>query len=442
MSAQRISRRRFIQTTGAAAGMLTIGVHSNRAAEPSKSPNEKLNIGMIGTANQAEFSISSLKHENLAAFCDVDEVYLGKASTRFPKAMKFQDFRKLIEQKDLDAVAICTPDHIHAPATLMALLAGKHVYCEKPLTHTVEEAQLVVKAANANKELATQMGNQIHASDNYRRVVELIQGGAIGKVKEVHTFVHRGWSGNGRPEKTDPVPKTLNWDLWLGPAPKRPFTEKAYHPGNWRRFWDFGGGTLGDMGCHHIDLPMWALDLRGPTNITSREKSTAEEAAPAGQIIDYHFAAPKSKDELHVGKLKLTWYGSESVPKEIEGIKISGDGSLFVGEKGILFADYSRNKLYPEADFKDFKPPQQSIPKSVGHHQEWINACKTGSPTLCNFDYAGRLTATVLLGNAAFRANTTIHWDAETMTVMDAKSEPHAFISKGYRKGWELPKIS
>ena len=260
------NRREFLkQSALAGVALAGAGYFSSRSLAVRVSPNAKLSIGCIGTANQAQFSIGNVSGENIVAVCDVDDNFLDKAKADFPKAEAFHDFRKLLDRKDIDAVTIATPDHIHAPATLMALHSGKHVYCEKPLTHTVAEARLVTETAKKLK-LATQMGTQIHASDNYRRVVEILQAGTIGKVSEVHTWAGRSWGGGDRPKEMPPVPPTLQWDLWLGPAPERPY-HPTYLPTNWRKWWDFGGGNIGDMACHHMDLPFWRSDcvIRRPS---------------------------------------------------------------------------------------------------------------------------------------------------------------------------------
>jgi predicted dehydrogenase len=309
---------------------------------------------------------------------------------------------------------------------------GKHVYCEKPLTHSVYEARVCAETAKTMK-VATQMGTQIHADNNYRRVVEIIRSGAIGRVTEVHVWVGKGWGGGDRPTKADPVPKYLHWDLWLGPAPERPFAAGRYHPANWRRWWDFGGGTLGDMACHYMDLPFWALDLRHPRTIEAEGPAVHPETCPLGLVVRYTF--PK-RGELP--PVSLTWYDGNKIPNgEVAGHKVPGQGVMFVGSGGQMYADYGRYKLYPEERFKDFNPPKQSIPNSIGHYNEWIQACKEGTPTTCNFDYSGALTEAVLLGNVAFRTGKKLHWDAENLKATGAPAADQ-FIRREYRKGWTL----
>ncbi len=429
--AHRHNRREFFQQTALAGATLAAsGYFTSSAAAESKSPNEKLNIGMIGVNNQARFSLGNLRGENIIALCDIDDRYLADVAKDLPQAAKINDFRKLLEHPGLDAVAVCTPDHIHAPATVMALRAGKHVYCEKPLTHNVYEARLVAKTAAETKK-ATQMGTQIHATDNYRRVVEVIRSGAIGPVREAHTWAGRSWGGGDRPKDMPPVPAYLHWDLWLGPAPERPY-HPTYLPANWRKWWDFGGGNLADMACHHMDLPFWALELRAPLTVAAEGPPVHPETCPLGLIVHYEF--PSRGD---APPLKLTWYDGDKIPPKIQGVETGGGGNLFVGDRGMLRADYGSYKLYPEAEFKDFKPPAPTIPNSIGHHAEWIKACKTGSPTTCNFDYSGALTEAVLLGNVAYRTGEKLQWDAAALKAVNC-AKADEFIRRAYRKGWEL----
>jgi predicted dehydrogenase len=355
----------------------------------------------------------------------VDESRIGPIRQAHPKAAFFTDFRKLIEAKGIDAVVVSTPDHMHASPTLMALRSGLHVFCEKPLTHTVKEARLVAEAAARHKRV-TQMGTQIHAGSNYRRVVELIQSGAIGKVSEVHTWVGTTYHGNGKRPPADPVPKTLDWDLWCGTALDRPYS-KAYVPFWWRRYWAFGGGALNDMACHHMDLPFWALKLRHPVRVSAEGSPPTEETCSEWTIVQYEFPG-----------LQLTWYDGGRQPKLLSDLKIKwGGGNLFVGDKGMLLADYGNHRLLPEEKFKDFERPKPTIPDSVGHYKEWVMACKNGGPTTCNFDYSGALTECVLLGTVAYRSGKAFEWDPVEMKTKGAP-EAQAFVSKEYRKGWEI----
>ncbi len=433
------NRRSFLKTSaaGSAAALSSSLFVSEASAKASLSPLEKLNIACIGTANRAAEDVNGVMSENIVAIVDVDSNYLNKAKAMLTEKNKLEprtyaDYREMIDQEGdkIDAVVIGTADHHHAPASIRAIRAGKHVYCEKPLTHTVFEARLIATEAK-KRGLATQLGTQIHAENNYRRVVEIIQAGVIGDVTDVHVWVGKGWGGGERPAKADPVPASLNWDLWLGPAPERPYADGQYHPANWRRWWDFGQGTLGDMACHYMDLPFWALDLKHPVRCEAEGPDVHPETCPQGLIVKYDFPARGSMPAL-----KLTWYDGDLIPKKIAGQSVPANGVMFVGKNGSLFSDYSRYRLFPADKFADFKPPAESIPNSIGHHAEWIKACKDGSPTTCNFDYSGALTETVLLGNVAYRTGKAIEWDAENLV---AKNVPEAakLITKEYRAGWE-----
>ena len=429
----QFTRRQFLRNgTLATAGFV---LARTGVLGKGRSPNEKLNIGVVGTANRARGNIAGVEHENIVALCDIDDTFLAAAAERHPRAKTYNDFRRLLEQKDVDAVVISTADHTHAVATAAALKAGKHVYCEKPLTHTVFEARMVSRLAAKNRRLATQMGIQIHAGDNYRRVVELVQSGAIGPVRECHVWCSRDWSGGGRPADTPPTPRHIHWDLWLGPAPVRPY-HPEYHPKNWRRWWDFGGGTLADMGCHFLDLVFWALHLRAPKTIEATGPPVNPETTPAWLIVKYEFAA-----RANMPPLRLIWYHGENEvrpPLLQEGrVPKWENGVLFVGDSGMLLADYGRRCLLPEAQYADFQPPAPFIRDSIGHHNEWIKACKTGSPTSCNFDYGGALTETVLLGNVAYRTGHKLEWNAARLKVENSKLAM-SYVQQKYRKGWTL----
>lgn len=449
-----MNRRDFIRGTIFTGAIYSgLGLRARAETDPSKwrkqSPNDKLNIGCIGTANQARFSIGNVKHENIVAFCDVDENYLGKAIKDFPKAEKYTDFRKLLERTDLDAVVVATPDHIHAPASAMALRNGLHVYCEKPLTHSVFEARTLAQLAAKNKRV-TQMGTQIHAEDNYRRVVEKIQAGAIGGVTEVHVWCGKGWNDGRFIKDEKKCPPTLSWDLWLGPAPEHPY-QSNIHPANWRRYWDFGGGTLGDMGCHYTDLPFWALKLRHPLTCEAQGPAVHPEGTPADLHVTWTFPPREAMPAV-----TLHWYDGGKRPdllstplftdlkqkskangKDVEQPQKWPSGVLFVGQKGMLIADYGRHRLLPDEQFKDYVAPAPTIAKSIGHHNEWIQAIKTGGQSLCNFDYSGALTETILLGNIAFRVGKKLEWDAENLKATNCP-DADKFIRREYRKGWEL----
>lgn len=453
---RKINRRDFVRSTSTLAAAGAMGVWGAPQRAWSASPNEKLNLAFIGVANKGGDNVNQLASENAYALCDVDSKFLGQSAGRFPKAKTYRDYRSMLEkeEKNIDGVVVSTADHNHAPATSRALVMGKHVYCEKPLTHSVQEARVIAELAKKHK-VATQMGTQIHAGDNYRRVVEIVQSGGIGKVNEVFCWCNKGWS-NGRfgPEK--PVPANLDWDLWLGPAKKRPFSEQQVplengttaiepiHPFSWRRLWEFGSGTFGDMACHVMDLPFWALGLRYPTMVQATGPEVHPDGATAWCKADYEFPREGGKEPL-----KLHWsdggrhHELVAQTKDHDGQPLSkwGLGTLFVGDKGMLLADYGRRQLLPKDKFADYQPPAQTIANSIGHWAEWAKACKTGGPTTCNFDYSGALTESVLLGVVAYRTGKRLEWDATKLTATNC-SEAERFIRKEYRKGWELAKLA
>ncbi|HEY2953023.1 MAG TPA: Gfo/Idh/MocA family oxidoreductase [Verrucomicrobiae bacterium] len=440
------TRRGFLRSTSLAGGAFLLGAP---ALLRGKSPNEKLNIAIIGAGGRGASNTQSVNSETIVALCDVSENNLNKAAQKYPQARKYTDFRKLYDDaKDFDAVVVSTAEHTHAFATLPALQLGKHVYCEKPLTHCVWEARHIAEAAKKTK-VATQMGTQMHATENFRRVVELVQSGAIGPVREAHVWVSRAWGWQtpdeaaankdivtvqNRPKDSMPVPEGVHWDLFLGPAPERPFHE-VYWPGpKWYRWWDFGSGTMSDLGSHWIDMPFWALQLRHPLTIEAHGPPPQAEIAPASMSATYEYEARGDMPAV-----KLTWYQGTAKPAYFLEKKIPAwdSGALFIGDKGLLLAAYNKFVLLPEADFTDFKGPEPFIPRVRGHHEEWIEACKTGKPTGSNFDYGGALTEANHLGNVAYRVGKKLEWDP---VKLQAKNCPEAerYIRKKYRKGWTL----
>jgi len=429
------NRREFLKRSAVSATALSAGVHTWADAQADESsPNSKLNIGCVGTANRARANINGLQGENIVALCDVDASFAGGAKKSFPDARVYRDFREMIDREKgkIDAVMVGTADHTHAPATAMALRNGMHTYCEKPLTHTIEEAQLIAKLTKETG-LATQHGTQIHAGKNYRRVVEIIQSGAIGEIYEVHVWVGKGWGGSrGEVVPQDP-PASLDWDLWLGPAPERDFAPGQYHPAEWRRWWDFGNGTLGDMGCHYMDLPFWALGLGTPVACEAHGPEVDTQLCPVGLIVDYVY--PNSK--LSNSPVQLRWYDGNLTPKEVAGHAVRNSGVMFVGDQGEMFADYGSYKLYPEDKFSKFEAPAETIPASIGHHAEWIKACKDGSETTCDFVYAANLTESVLLGTVAYRTGKSLKWNSENLEA-EGCPEAKPFVSKEYRDSWKF----
>ncbi|MCD8535575.1 MAG: Gfo/Idh/MocA family oxidoreductase [Verrucomicrobia bacterium] len=401
----------------------------------SQSPNSRLNIGCIGAGGRGGHNTQQMEGENIVALCDVNERNLSAARNRFPGARTYSDFRRMLEKRDdLDAVVISTTEHTHALATAYTLNIGCHVYCEKPLTHDVFEARYITEMAR-KAGVSTQMGTQIHAGDNYRRVVEHIQTGVIGAVTEVHVWVSRAWGGATLPDQTMDPPDYLDWDLWIGPAPYRPFHD-IYFPGpKWYQWWDFGNGTMSDLGSHWIDLPFWALHLRAPVSIEAEGPPPNPETAPASMKAVYTYP-----NRGTLPGLTLTWYQGEYKPRQWTEKLIPPweSGVLFVGDDGMLLADYSKFVLLPESRFVDFQPPTPFIKPSIGHHQEWINACKSGARTTCNFDYAGPLTEANHLGNVAYRVGKKILWDPIKLEAIGCP-EANAFLHRPYRSGWKLP---
>jgi predicted dehydrogenase len=407
---------------------------ASTAPAESRSANEKLNLAIIGSGGRGGSNLESVSSENIVALVDVEENNLNRAAQKHLRAKKYTDFRKLFDDAGtFDAVVVSTTEHTHAPATMLALKAGKHVYCEKPLAHSVWETRVVTEAA-AKAKVATQMGTQIHATDNYRRVVELVQKEVIGPVQECHVWVSRDWGGGDRPRGTPPVPAHLHWDLWLGPAPERPY-HPEYVPGpRWYKYWDFGGGVLPDLGSHWNDLPFWALGLKHPTTIEAEGPPVSPETAPPWLIVRYQFPA---RGEMP--PVKLTWYQGGKRPKLVTEGKVPSwhDCVLFVGERGLVLADYGKHVLLPESEFAGFKRPDPFIPRSIGHHAEWILACKTGKPTTCPFAYSGLLTESNLLGNVAYRLGKKLEWDPVNLKATGCP-EADRYLRPEYRKGWSL----
>lgn len=444
----RNTRRDFLRQSSLAGVIAGTGYFTSGSLAASKSANEKLNIAFVGVSNRAAANLSELmagSPENIVAFADVDSRFRDQMSSQWKDAKAYADYRKMLDEShsQIDAVLVACTDHVHAPAAAMAMGLGKHCYCEKPLTHTVKEARHLAKLA-AEKKLATQMGTQIHATDNYRRVVELVKAGVVGEITEVHVWVTgSGWS-NGKFNTTQATPTHLDWDLWQGPAVERPYTDNV-HPMNWRSFWEYGGGMLSDLGCHRMDLAHWALDLRHPTKVSAEGPPVDPTGAPPSLKVTYDYPARGTMPAV-----KLTWYHGNQRPailstyQDAQGQPVKfGDGVLFVGKEGAIYGDYGRLMLLPESKFATVRigiPEELRIPASVGHHKEWVDACKTGSETSCNFDYSGALTEAVLLGLVAYRTGKTIDWDAQSLKATGCP-EADAFITKEYRKGWEIPNL-
>jgi len=433
-----MNRRQFLGSAATAAAFTIVPRHV-LAGSGQKPPSEKLNIACIGVGGQGGSDVGSVSSENIVALCDVDwGNHTAKTFERFPNAKKYKDFRKMLdaEEKNIEAVTVGTPDNCHAVAAMAAIKRGKHVYCEKPLCHDIYEVRQLTEAAR-KQGVQTQMGTQLHATGEMKRFIEWAKSGVIGKVNKVDIWSGKNWGGGERPTDTPPVPATLDWDLWLGPAPYRPYNP-IYLPGEWRRWWDFGTGTLGDMGCHIIDPAYWALDLQYPTSVVAEPAPFSKETYPVKTIVTWEF--PARGDQPAV---TMKWYDGENRPPRPEdlepGRQLPDQGGLYYGEKGTILLPHGGNpRLIPEAKMKGFKPPEPFLPRDVDHYQEWIAACKGGRKPASNFDYAGPLTETILLGNvAALAGGRKLEWDGPNMKATNMP-EANRFLRRTYREGWSL----
>jgi len=436
----KIKRRTFLKGSAAAgAGLMIL---KSGILKAGQSPNEKLNIAVVGVAGRGGGNMNSVSSENIVALCDVNEKNLDAAAKRFPQAKTYIDWRKCLEQKNIDAVVCSTTDHTHAFVNVWAMNRGMHVYCEKPLANSVQEARVVRETyiKNRNK-LATQMGTQIHANDNYRRMVELIRNGAIGAPSEARVWCSRTPKGGSYlPE--EPVPEHINWDLWIGPSPFHPYNQEYLKGGclGWNLYWDFGSGQIGDMGSHMIDMAYWGLDLKLPTTCQAEGTEINSDTCPQWLTAEWDHPANDWRPAV-----KLYWYDGgkkPGMPSEAFDRDKLFKGVLFKGDKGWLLADYDLRILMPkqrEGDMTHYRSPkpEELIPPSLGHHKEWIVACKTGKPTTCNFDYSGALIENNMLALVAYRVGKKLEWDARNLKATNCP-EADKYIRKTYRKGWVL----
>jgi predicted dehydrogenase len=458
----QISRRGFLGGAAAAAAF-TVVPHSVLGGVGVTPPSEKLNIAGVGCGGKGKDNLAACAEtENIVALCDVDEKYAGEVFRRYPNAKKYRDFRRMLdEQKDIDAVIVATPDHTHAVIAMAAMQRGKHVYVQKPLTRLVSEARALTEAARKYK-VQTQMGNQGHSGDGVRNLCEWIWDGAIGEVREVHAWTNRPiWpQALSRPKDTPEVPATLDWDLWLGPAPVRPY-HPCYLPFKWRGWWDFGGGALADMACHVLDPVFSALKLKYPTSveasatpIDNRSFPLADyvtydpyETFPLASMVHFEFPARAGLPPVHVH-----WYDGGLKPQRPEAMdpasRLNQDNSnvLFIGSKGVLrCGEYGNSPmLIPESLRKSYQKPAQTLPRipkgDQGHEQDWVRACKDGKPACSNFDYAGPLTEMVVMGNLAIRPENVgkkLLWDGEKMRVTNDE-KANDYVQTHYREGWTL----
>lgn len=453
-SPARYSRRRFLATTSATAVGLTVVARHVLGGEGQTPPSERLNVAGIGVGGMGGGDIATVARlgSNVVALCDVDEVRAAGSFNGFPKARKYKDFRIMIEKeaKNIDAVTVGTPDHIHAIAAMAAIRAGKHVYVQKPLTHSLHECRVLTKAA-IDAGVVTSMGNQGHATEGARLTNEWIQAGIIGEVREVHVWSDRAghlWKqGINRPTDTPPIPATLDWDLWLGPVRERPY-HPAYVPMFWRGWWDFGTGALGDMGCHIIDHPVWALKLGAPTTVESRTTLDGSvfdgdkpnhETYPIAALICYDFPA---RGDLP--PVRMTWYdGGLMPPAPAEmpaGQRLPDNGVLYVGSKGKMYhgSHGGTPQLLPGSLLEQAKAVPATMERSPGHYEEWVQGCKSGKQPTANFRYTGPMTEIILLGVLSLRApGVRLEWDAEKQVVKNAP-ELSELIQPEFRKGWVL----
>ncbi|MBN2594379.1 MAG: Gfo/Idh/MocA family oxidoreductase [Sedimentisphaerales bacterium] len=437
----RMKRRTFLKNSAAAgAGLMII---KSGILKAGQSPNEKLNIAVIGVRGRGGANLNGVKEENIVALCDVNANNLAAAAKEFPRAKTYEDWRKCLEQKDIDAVVCSTTDHTHAFVNVWAMNRGKHVYCEKPLANSVEEAHMVRQAYLKNKnKIATQMGTQIHASDNYRRMVELIRNGAIGTPSEARVWCSRTPKGGNYLPEVTPVPDYINWDLWIGPSPFHPYNPEYLKGGclGWNLYWDFGSGQIGDMGSHMIDMAYWGLDLKLPTTCSAEGTEQNPDTCPQWLTAEWDHPANDWRPAI-----KLYWYDGgkkPGMPSEAFDREKLFKGVLFKGDKGWLLADYSLRILMPRQNAGDMTyykspKPEDLIPPSLGHHAEWIAACKTSKPTTCNFDYSGALIENNMLALVAYRVGKKLEWDAENLKATNCP-EADKYIRKTYRSGWVL----
>ena len=448
---EQLTRRDFVrQTTLAAGASAAAAVVPRHALGGSRhiAPSEKMNIAGIGIGGMGAGNLRNMESENIVALCDVDKNYAAKTIKRYPDAKFYVDFREMLDKrKDIDGVMIATPDHTHAVISMAAMRAGKHVYCQKPLTHDVYEARMLAQAAKEAK-VATQMGIQGHSGEGIRLICEWIGAGLIGEVLEVDAWCsltyypwgHASWSSqwSERPKETPPVPTGLDWDLWIGPAPMRPY-HRAYHPRTWRCWWDFGSGMMGDRGVHTLDPVCWPLKLGAPTSVDATSCGNTPEIHPLSAVITFRFPA---RDDMP--PLKLTWYEGTRPPRppELEdGRRMPAEGGvLFKGTKGTIMCGVTGGspRIIPEAKMQEAELPAKTIARVGGsHEQDWVRACKAGEPAGADFSYSGPLTEFCCLGNIAKRVDARIEWDAKNIKITNVP-DANKFVKTEYRTGWEL----
>ncbi|MBL8755153.1 MAG: Gfo/Idh/MocA family oxidoreductase [Planctomycetes bacterium] len=433
------TRRSFLAASAAAAGSLVLpSCAATRRVQLPRDPAQPMRLMVVGVGGRGGDNLNAVAKQDIRVLCDVDRGRLRDVAKRFPGARTVLDFREILRDpvacRDLDGVVVSTPDHTHFAPAMLALRQGLDVYCEKPLTHTVTQARALLRTAEANG-CITQMGIQIHANENYHRVVEAVRAGAVGTVREVVVFVNgTDWSATELP-KPSAAPADLDWDLWLGPAAERPYAE-GFHPAGWRRYWAFGGGTTADMACHFVDLAFWALELDAPTSLAADGDAPHPDCAPRGMRCEYAFPARGDRPAV-----TLRWHAGSDRPAEAlasRGLQEWRNGVLFVGDQGWLISDYNKHRVGPDARAAEWKAPPPSLAKSIGHHEEWVRACALRSTTSTPFAYAAPLTETVLLANVALRAarGKKLSWDAAALRTDDAAA--NALLAAPARAGFDV----
>ena len=453
-----VPRRTFLTSAAAVGAGFTIVPRHVLGGQETPAPSDKLNIAAVGVGGMGKTNLGRCETENIVALCDVDFGLADPVFKKYPNAKQYKDFRVMLdEQKDIDALIIATPDHSHAVIAMAAMERKKHVYVQKPLTHSVHEARLLTETARKYG-VATQMGNQGHSGEGIRLLCEWVWDGAIGPIREAHAWTNRPVWPSGlevdRPTETPALPEGLDWDLWLGPASMRPY-HPTYHPAKWRAWWDFGTGSLGDMACHIVDPLFWALKLKYPISVEANvskywhaffeESKAKNEMFPRSTIVRFNFPAREGMPEV-----ALTWWDGGLKPARPAGMEPDrrlGDndgGILLIGDGGAIMAGcYGESpRIVPESGMKKYKRPKRTLDRipdgPEGHEQDWIRACKGGKPASSNFEYSGPLSETVLMGNLAIRnPDRLLLWDGEAMEVTNDK-DANAYVRREYRDGWHL----
>jgi predicted dehydrogenase len=455
------SRRKFISRSLLGTGSIMILPRFVLGGPGHTPPSEKLNIAGIGIGGVGKRFLNDASTENIMALCDVDEKFAYPVFKKYPMAKRYRDYREMLDkEKDIDGVIIATPDHTHAVIAMEVIRKKKHILCVKPLTRTIHESQILAKAARKAK-IATNVTASSRVSEGACRLVEMIRDHAIGDVKEVHCWSNRPiWpQGMVRPEGKDDIPENLDWDLWIGPAPMRPFKQYwpeghlavsqmgwkkkkrrrnvgIYHPFTFRGWWDFGTGALGDMGVHHFNTLFLALNLGYPASIEASSTRLMPETAPLSSVVTFEFPARKG-----MGPVKLVWYDGglkPPRPRELESSRTLGDmGNIYIGTKGTILGSLNSGRIIPEEKMKKYKLPPERLKPRDSCVSEWFDACRGGEDPSCNFDVAGLITEVVLMGNIAIRTGKKLYWDSSKRRFKNSE-EANEYLHYEYRSGWSL----